>query len=224
MRLALIALSLLVSCTTPATPQTTPSTRPSSTASGTNVSPTPTQLSPLTLMASLDEPAVDWARVAFLPAGNAENEVGFEPCSDCVLHAPAALAVAQDGSFWIAYPLKRRIAHFSSDGSVWAMATVDPVTGQVTPAAGAQVSGHRFMDFVPLLDTPEADYEIRWSDGERTSEQRAIRFQLRQNGRQLRTSVGDTYVRTSTSTGFVTLVNLAGQQGLPVGGGISTSR
>lgn len=73
------------------------------------------------------------------------------------------------------------------------------------------------MDFAPLVDTREADYEIRWSDGERTTEQRVIRFQLTLNGKDVRTSVGDTYIRTSTSTGFVTLVNLAGPQGLTAG-------
>jgi hypothetical protein len=293
--LSLVALSLLAACTTSATREATSSTQPSSPVDGTHAAPTPAQLPPLTLTASLDEPLVDWREVACLPSGDAREKVGVDPCSDCVLPVPAALAVAQDGSFWIADPLKQRIAHFSSDGSFlgaipvergpadlvfvgdrlyallevgraaivrverggvskeiiandegkalhvqgliggqeelvaliagaerllgayWAMATVDPVTGQVTRAAGAQVSGNRFMDFVPLLDTPEADYEIRWSDGERTTEQLVIRFQLALKDKQLRTSVGDTYVRTSNSGGVMTLVNLAGREGLPLG-------
>jgi hypothetical protein len=144
----------------------------------------------------------------------------------CVLPVPAALAVADDGSLWIADALKRRVAHFSSDGSFmgaipvkqgpadlvfigddlyallevggsaivrnerggvskaitvnnegkpvhvqgliggqdelvaliagagkllgayWAMATVDPATGQVSRAAGAAVTRHRFMESI----------------------------------------------------------------------------
>jgi hypothetical protein len=169
---------------------------------------------------------VRWTQIALLPVGDAEDEVGFEPCSDCVLPVPAALAVADDGSLWIADALKRRVAHFSSDGSFmgaipvkqgpadlvfigddlyallevggsaivrnerggvskaitvnnegkpvrvqgfiggqdellaliaragkllgayWAMATVDPATGQVSRAAGAAVTRHRFMESV----------------------------------------------------------------------------
>lgn len=292
--LALTGSFLLAACTTPSTSETTSPSSPS-TASGAPTSPSPVELAPLTLTASLDEPPLDWTEVTFIPAGSADSEIGFESCSDCVLPVPAALAVAKDGSFWIADPLKQRIAHFSSDGTFlaaipvdrgpadvafvgdrlyvlpevggavilgvkngrlskeivanddgkrlhvqgliggqdklvtliagaerllggyWAMATVDPATGQVAPSAGAQVSGSRFMDFAPLVDTPDADYEIRWSDGQETSEQQVIRFQLTKNGRDLRTSVGDTYLRATSSTGFVTLVNLGGRQGLPAG-------
>jgi hypothetical protein len=97
-RLALIASSLLVACTTPATSETT-SPPPSVIPSSTQAPPAPAQLAPLTLTASLDEPPVDWTEVTFIPAGNAASEVGFESCSDCVLPVPAALAVSKDGSF-----------------------------------------------------------------------------------------------------------------------------
>ena len=102
-------------------------------------------------------------------------------------------------------------------GASWAMTTVDPVTGQLTPAAGAEVSRHRFMDFAPLVRTRDADYRVLWSNEEHTSRQRTIRFQLLKNSKQLGTTVGDTYVRSSTSTGVITLVNLGGQGGLPAG-------
>jgi len=292
--LALTGSFLLAACTTPATSETTSPSSPSRTASKTPTSPSPVELAPLTLTASLDEPPLEWTEVTFIPAGSADSEIGFESCSDCVLPVPAALAVSKDGSFWIADPLKQRIAHFSSDGSFlaaipvdrgpadvafvgnrlyvlpevgeavilgvkngrvseeivanddgkrlhvqgliggqdklvtliagaerllgayWAMATVDPATGQVTPSAGAEVSGSRFVDFAPLVETSDADYEIRWSDGQEMAQQ-VVRFQLTENGRDLRTSVGDTYLRATTSTGFVTLVSLGGRQGLPAG-------
>jgi hypothetical protein len=65
----------------------------------------------------LDEPPVIWTEVGFIPAGDAEHEIGYSSCSDCVLPVPSALAVDRDGSFWIADGLKARIAHFARDGS-----------------------------------------------------------------------------------------------------------
>lgn len=292
LHIALMASLCAVACSATVTPEARSSIGPSSTSPA---DPAPARLPSLTLTASLDEPPVDWTQIAFLPAGDAQNEVGFRPCSDCVLPVPAALAVADNGSLWIADALKRRVAHFSSDGSFigaipvkqgpadlvfvghhlyallkvggsaivrierggvskavtvnndgkplhvqgliggqdelvtliagagkllgayWAMTTVDPVTGQVTPAAGAEVSRHRFMDFAPLVRTRDADYGVLWSNEEHTSRQRTIRFQLLKNSKQLGTTVGDTYVRSSTSTGVITLVNLGGQGGLPAG-------
>jgi hypothetical protein len=79
--------------------------------------PEPSPLDPLVLTASLDEEPVTWPEVAFVPAGSAEQEIGYSNCSDCVLPVPSALAVDRDGSFWIADGLKARIAHFARDGS-----------------------------------------------------------------------------------------------------------
>jgi hypothetical protein len=208
---------------------------------------------------------------------------------------PAALAVARDGSYWIADSLKERVAHFDHDGafveavpvakgpadlafvgdrlyvlleegkpalryvsrghlserisvsnegkplhvqgliggqddllvvvagankllgSYWALATVEPRTGQVTAAPGAHVPGERHMDFVPMVNTREPDYRVSWFDGVHATEQRTVRFQLVRDGKELQTSVGDTYLRTSTSAGFATLVNLSGGQGIVAG-------
>lgn len=295
--LALTGSFLLASCTTPSTSETTSPSSPTRTASGASTPPSPVELAPLTLTASLDEPPMDWTEVTFLPAGSADSEIGSYSCSDCELpdQPASALAVAKDGSFWIADPLKQRVAHFSSDGiflsaipvdrgpadvafvgdrlyvlpegggavivgvkngrlseeivvnddgkrlhvqgliggqeelvtliagaerllgGYWAMATVDRATGQASPSAGAQVSGSRFMDFEALVDDPDADYAIRWSDGQEISKQQVVRFQLTKSGRDLRTSVGGTYLRATTPTGFVTLVSLGGRQGLTVG-------
>ena len=96
------------------TPTPSVSVSPSPTASPT---PEPSRLDPLTLIASVDEQPVSWPEVAFLPAGDTEHEIGYSPCSDCVLPVPGALAVDRDGSFWIADNLKARIAHFARDGS-----------------------------------------------------------------------------------------------------------
>jgi hypothetical protein len=111
--LGLIGSFLLAACTTLATSETTPPTSPGVTASNSPPSLSPAELAPITLTASLDEAPLRWTEVAFIPAGNAQSEVGFESCSDCHLPVPSALAVSKDGSFWIADPLKRRIAHFS---------------------------------------------------------------------------------------------------------------
>jgi hypothetical protein len=87
-------------------------------------------------------------------------------------------------------------------GAYWAMATVDLATGQVTRSAGAEVSASRFADFAPVVDTSDADYTIRSSDGDKTAEQQLTRFHLTKNRNDLRTSVGDTSLRAAT-TGFV---------------------
>jgi len=80
--------------------------------------PEPTALDPLVLTASLDEEPVTWPEVAFLPAGDAEAQIGIQPCYHCGEQLlPSALAVDGDGSFWIADSYKARIAHFARDGS-----------------------------------------------------------------------------------------------------------
>jgi hypothetical protein len=80
-------------------------------------SPPVTALDPFTLTASLDGEPVVWPEVAFIPAGEADDQIGYSRCSDCVLPVPSALAVDRDGSYWIADGLKARIAHFARDGS-----------------------------------------------------------------------------------------------------------
>jgi hypothetical protein len=84
---------------------------------GPSPTPEPTQLDPFLLTASLDEEPVAWPEVAFIPAGEADDQIGYSRCSDCVLPVPSALAVDRDGSYWIADGLKARIAHFARDGS-----------------------------------------------------------------------------------------------------------
>jgi hypothetical protein len=238
---------------------------------------------------------VRWTEVAFVAGGDAEEQVGLDPCSECEPVVPAALAVDKDGSFWIADSFKRRIAHFAHDGSYleaipvdtgpadltfvgdrlyglleenrptlvsvrrghlskpitvndagrplhvealiggqdhllalvagatkllggyWAYASVDPATGQVTPAKGLRVPGGVVMDLEPLLDTRPIAFEIRWSDGDLITSTRDVRFQLVRDGKQLRTSVGDMYARITTSVGIATLVSLGNGQGLPAG-------
>ena len=101
----------------------------------------PTRLDPITLEASPDDGAVVWDEVAVVPAGDAEEEVGVQPCSDCGDRSvPAALAVAPDRTFWVADPYKRRIAHFAQDGSFVGAIPVD--TG---PADLAFVGGRLYV-------------------------------------------------------------------------------
>jgi hypothetical protein len=250
---------------------------------------------PITLVANLDQAPVEWGEVAFLPGGDGLDEIGLDPCFHCEAVVPAALAVAPDGTYWIADSYKGRIAHFAEDGSFieaiptergpadlafvgerlyvlfeeggrtiaavesgalgepvmmtaagqplhvlafvgyqdqllawftdaqetlgrfWAMGAIDPATGEVTPALGIQVSGDLFMDLVPLLETRPLSYEVRWSEAGRLIRRQQIRFQLVRDSRPVRTTVGDTYIRTSTPTGFATLVSIGDGQGLPVG-------
>jgi hypothetical protein len=278
------------------------SVSPSSTASP---PPEPSHLDPLTLTASLDEEPVNWPEVAFLPAGDAEAEIGVQPCFHCGEQLlPSALAVDSDGSFWVADSFKARIAHIARDGSFieafpaeigsavqdssgsadlafvrdrlyvlleegrsrvapveagglgepilvnheghglhvqavipgqdeltvmisgaerllggyWAFATVDTTTGQVTPSPGVRDSTGSYVDLQPLLDTPPADFEIRWFQADRgLVAVQELRFELVRGGEERRTTVGDTYVRTATHWGVATVMSIGGGQGLPVG-------
>jgi hypothetical protein len=105
--------------TTPVPPATTSPSVGDST-------PGPTRLDPITLEASQDDGAVLWDEVAVVPAGDAEEEVGVEPCSDCGDRlVPTALAVGPDRTFWVADRYKRRIAHFAEDGSFLGATPVD---------------------------------------------------------------------------------------------------
>jgi hypothetical protein len=261
-------------------------------------SPSVTMLDPLTLTASLDEPGVTWTEVARIPAGEDETGVGIQPCFHCGdQELPTSLAVGRDGTYWIADPYKRRIAHFHADGSFleafateagpadltfvgdrlymllteggsmiaslgpdgleapitvnhegrplqvqaliggqdellvlvsgaerllggyWAFAIVDPMTGQVTPSSGLSDGGSR-VGLVPLLDEPPGTFEIRWfpaQDELGLVAAQDVRFQLERDGRELRTTVGDTYLRVSTRRGVATLMSIGDGQGIPVG-------
>lgn len=243
----------------------------------------------------MDRPPAAWTEVAFLPGGDAEDKIGLDPCYHCERVTPAALAVADDGSYWIADSYKHRIAHFAGDGSFlgampvdsgpadlvfvggrlyvlleegrpaivpvegdgigepiiandggkrlhviglvggqhellavvagaerilgsfWAMATVDLTTGQVAPAPGVRVEGGADMDLVPLLDIRPISFEVHRSDGVATSWIREVGFQLVRNGRPVRTTVGDSYLRTSTPSGAATVMSIGDGQGLSVG-------
>jgi len=78
----------------------------------------PLRLDPLALTASLDDPPADWTEVTLLPVGNAEGELGVQPCSECGEQlAPSAMAVDLDGSLWVTDSYKARIAHFARDGA-----------------------------------------------------------------------------------------------------------
>lgn len=259
-------------------------------------SPTPpTTLDPVTLDANTDKAPVEWGEVAFLPGGDAPDEIGLDPCFHCEAVVPAALAVGPDGTYWIADSYKRRIAHFAEDGSFieaiptergpadlafigerlyvlfeeggrtiaavdsgalgepvvvsaaerplhvlafvgyqdqllawfanaeqtlgrfWAMGTIDPASGEVTPAPGVHVPGDLSMDLVPLLETRPLSYEVRWSEGGQVIRRQQIRFQLVRDSKLVRTTVGDTFIRTSTPRGISTLVSIGDGQGLPVG-------
>ncbi len=273
---------------------------------GATVTPTPepTRLDPYLLTASLDEEPVTWPEVAFIPAGESDDQVGVSSCSDCVLPVPSALAVDRDGSFWIADGLKARIAHLARDGSFieafpanigsalpvaehaadlafvgdrlyvlleegasriarveadglgepivvnhegrgldvealipgqdellvlvsgaerllggfWAFATVDPATGQVTPSPGVPDSVGSYIDIQPDFDGPAGTFEIRWSQaGRGLTTVQEVRFQLVRNGQELKTTVGDMYVRTSTRWGVATVVSIGDGQGDTVG-------
>ena len=274
-------------------------------ASDTGASPTPSpevsHLDPIALTASLDEPPVVWPEVAFIPAGEAEDHIGVQPCYHCGEQLlPSALAVDQDGSFWIADSYKARIAHFRRDGSFieafpaeigsalpnstgaadlafvrdqlfvlleegaskiasvgpdglsapilvnhegrrlhvqavipgqdrltvmisgaerllggyWAFATVDPETGQITPSPGVRDSTGSSVDLQPLFDEPPGTFQIRWfQDGHAMVVAQDVHFQLARRGKELRTTVGDTYIRAATRWGVATIVGMSDLRG-----------
>ena len=97
--------SLLVACTSAREPSDSSRDAP------------PDTPPPITLVANLDQDPVEWREVAFLPAGDSNDQIGLDPCFHCEALVPAALAVAPDGSYWIADSYKRRIAHYTEDGS-----------------------------------------------------------------------------------------------------------
>jgi hypothetical protein len=103
-------------------------------------------------------------------------------------------------------------------GGYWAFATVDPATGQVTPASGVQDSTGAYIDLQPLLDSSPGTFEIRWfRDGHALVAAQEVRLQLVRGGQDVKTSVGDTYVRTATHWGVATVMSIGDGQGTPVG-------
>jgi hypothetical protein len=103
-------------------------------------------------------------------------------------------------------------------GGYWAFATVDPETGQITPSHGVRDSTGSYVDFQPLFDGPPGSFQIRWSrDGHAVVVAQDIRFQLVRPGKELRTTVGDTYVRTATRWGVATIVGMSDLRGTASG-------
>jgi hypothetical protein len=70
------------------------------------------------LHADLSEPPVHWSLVATIPYGAADDRLGFIPDGPTSPQpmVPFAFGVASDGSFWILDEVKRRVAHYTSDG------------------------------------------------------------------------------------------------------------
>jgi hypothetical protein len=109
-------------------------------------------------------------------------------------------------------------------GRYWALAFVDSVTGEVTPAPGVHVYGDVSMDLVPLQDSRPLSFEVRWLQATADTSRREIRFQLVRGSKPRRTTVGDAYIRTGTPTGIATIVGLGSGRGtwyleIPVDGG-----
>jgi hypothetical protein len=103
-------------------------------------------------------------------------------------------------------------------GGYWAFATVDPKTGQITPSHGVRDSTGSYVDFQPLFDEPPGSFQIRWfQDGHAMVVAQDVRFQLVRSGKELRTTVGDTYVRTATRWGVATIVGMSDLRGTSSG-------
>lgn len=100
-------------------------------------------------------------------------------------------------------------------GAYWAYATIDVPSGQITPAPGVLAPGGSYMD-LGLGDEPRLR-QIRWSDGTTLTATREVRFQLVEEGNDVRTTAGEIFVETATSSGVAMVVTLGDAQGLPVG-------
>lgn len=98
-------------------------------------------------------------------------------------------------------------------GGFWALAAVDPATGQVTKAPGVRTPSGTTVNLVPNLDARPLSYDVEWTDGEGATTRQELRFQLVSNGEARRTTVGDTYLRTATADGVATLVSIGDGQG-----------
>jgi len=279
-RWVLVCLVMLGACTSSANSDRAPTTN------GTGPLPsesTPSVASQITLTLKLSEPPVEWREVAFLPAGDADDQIGIDRCYHCEAVTPAALAVGPDGSFWIGDTVKHRIAHFGQDGSFlgaiymdvgpadlafagdrlfalprpgartvtsvpkdgdleeivvaldgrahhvqalvggqdrltaviagaeralgryWAVAFIDEETGVLSPAPGVAVSGDTWIDLVPLIGERPPAFEVRWLDGRTITQVSQVTMQAIRNGSPVRTTVGDTFVRTATANGVAAI-------------------
>lgn len=103
-------------------------------------------------------------------------------------------------------------------GSYWAFAFVDPGTGQITPAPGLITHSGTFAD-LKWVDTENGPpmYELRWSNGERTTAVQDVLFEFTAGGENARVAIGDMYLRTCTRNGTATVVSVGDAQGNPVG-------
>jgi hypothetical protein len=78
----------------------------------------PAVLPRLILTADLTERPSGWHGVFAVPFGARREQLGFVPIGrhTPVPYVPMSFAVAGDGSVWFLDPVKRRLAHYSSDG------------------------------------------------------------------------------------------------------------
>src|SRR5918996_594607 len=113
-RWVVVCLVMLGACTSFPGPDGAPTTDGTGPIPGESMPPAAAQV---TLTLELSEPPVKWREVAFLPAGDADDQIGIDRCYHCEVVTPAALAVGPDGSYWIGDTVKHRIAHFAQDGS-----------------------------------------------------------------------------------------------------------
>jgi hypothetical protein len=108
------AVALIASCTggrpAPAPTAVTPAVSSSA------PSPSPVVSERLVLVADLSERPAKWQRVLFVPFGRRTDRLGFKFFHESVNSQPSSLAVASDGSFWIADRWKDRLAHYSPSG------------------------------------------------------------------------------------------------------------
>ena len=274
-----MCLLMLEACTSSPRPDRTPT-------NGTGPIPsesTPPIASQVTLTLELSEPPVEWREVAFLPAGDAHDQIGIDRCYHCEAVTPSALAVGPDGSYWIGDTVKHRIAHFAQDGSFlgaintgigpadlafagdrlyallrtrgrmvarlstngdlqeivvtfdgkarhvqaliggqdrltgvivgaeralgryWAVAFIDEETGVLGPAPGVAVSGDTWIDLLRLIGVRPPAFEVRWLDGTTITRVTQVTMQALRNGSPVRTTVGDTFVRTATANGVAAI-------------------
>ena len=110
-------------------------------------------------------------------------------------------------------------------GRYWAVAFIDEETGVLSPAPGVAVSGDAWIDLVPLIGERPPAFEIRWLDGTTVTQVNQVTMQAIRNGSPVRTTVGDTFVRTATGNG-VALIGSMGSAAwyleIPADGGRPT--
>ena len=102
----------------------------------------------IVLTAQLGAPEARWERVAFLPYGPEEHQIGYQPEDpehELIASVPHSVAIGPDRSIWVLDHVKSRVARFSPSGEFLGAV---PLRAGVTPfetASDLAFAGERLI-------------------------------------------------------------------------------